>query len=102
MIPSHHLEEGNVSLRSVDVMVISPGEDIRSIASRHTGELPWALRMLLKSVGALNKNGSNLISYLLFERSYCRELIDLGYKDTIERKEEILKFLGYAEHENKL
>lgn len=97
MIPSHHLEEGNVSLRPVEVMVISPGKDIRGIASRYTGELPWALRFLLKSVGALKKNGSNLLSYVLFERGYCRELIDLGYNDTIERKEEILEFLGYTE-----
>ena len=101
MIPSHHLEEGNVSLRPVDVMVVSPSEDIRSIASRNTGDLPWALRLLLKGVGALNKNGSNLISYVLFEKGYCRELIDLGYKDTIQRKEEILEFLGYAESDDK-
>jgi len=102
MIPSHHLEEGNVSLRPVEVMVISPGKDIRSIASRYTGELPWALRLLLKSVGALKKNGSNLLSYVLFERGYCRELIDLGYSDTIERKEEILEFLGYTEQKDEV
>jgi hypothetical protein len=29
----------------------------------------------------------------LFEKPYCRELIDLGYKDAMTRKDEILQFL---------
>jgi NTE family protein len=44
-------------------------------------------------VGARRRVGANLVSYLLFERPYCRELIDLGYKDAMHRKEEILRFL---------
>jgi NTE family protein len=47
----------------------------------------------LRGLGAFNRNGSNLVSYLLFEKPFCRELIDLGYKDAMHRKEEILRFL---------
>jgi NTE family protein len=46
-------------------------------------------------VGALRRSGANVLSYLLFERSYCRALIRLGYKDTMDRKDELLAFLGY-------
>jgi len=83
------------SLRAVEVLVIAPSEDIEGIAARYINELPWSLRLLLRGVGALNKSGANFVSYLLFEKGYCRELIDMGYRDTMDRKEEVLKFLGY-------
>ena len=83
------------TLKPVDVLVIAPSEDIQTIAARYISELPLALRILLKGVGALNKSGANFVSYLLFEKGYCRELIDMGYRDTMKRKEEVLNFLGY-------
>ncbi|MEJ2567161.1 MAG: hypothetical protein P8141_14630, partial [Gammaproteobacteria bacterium] len=46
--------------------------------------------------GATTPNGANLISYLLFEQEYCRELISLGYHDALARKDEILAFLDIA------
>ena len=33
---------------------------------------------------------------LLFEPAYCRALIALGYKDTMARREEVLKFISGA------
>jgi NTE family protein len=51
--------------------------------------------MLLHMVGAMRRSGANLLSYLLFERSYCRALIRLGYEDTMARKDELTAFLGY-------
>ena len=41
----------------------------------------------------MNRNGSNLASYLLFERGFCRALIELGYEDTLKRREEMRDFL---------
>lgn len=93
LIPEEHLGEGKVTLRGVDVLVISPSEDLQLIAARYMKELPWSVRLLLRGVGALKKNGSNLVSYLLFERGYCQELIDLGYKDTIARADEVRTFM---------
>ena len=42
----------------------------------------------------MNRQGSNLASYLLFERGFCSALIELGYKDTLARSDEMLAFLG--------
>jgi NTE family protein len=49
------------------------------------------MRILLH--GALTRRGSNLVSYLLFEKEYCRALIRLGYDDTLRRRDELMRFL---------
>ena len=95
MIPGEVLERSRYPLHKVDFRVISPSEELEPIALAHAGELPRTIRALLYTVGALRRSGANLLSYLLFERSYCRALIRLGYKDTMERKDELVQFLGY-------
>ena len=63
--------------------------------------MPRTVRALLRILGAPNDDGSGLLSYLLFESAYTRELIALGYADTMARREEVAAFLnprayGYA------
>lgn len=94
LIPPKHLEQGDVTLHHVDVLVISPSEDLGQIAERYTHCLPRPMRFLLRGVGVRNHRGASLASYLLFEKAYCRRLISLGYADTMQRKEEVMKFLG--------
>ena len=95
-IMSPELREKNIMpLHEVDFRVISPSEALEQIALGYTDNLPRTIRALLYTVGALKKSGSNLVIYLLFEREYCRALIKLGYNDTMQRRDELMKFLGY-------
>jgi NTE family protein len=94
LIPSHILEEGGVKLKQINTLCISPSEDIDLIARNHVHHLPWTIRALLRGIGAYRKEGSSLISYLLFEKPYCCELIELGYKDAMNQKTELQQFLG--------
>jgi NTE family protein len=87
------LREAGLPLRQIKVLVISPSQPIERMVVRHVHELPWTVRFLLRGIGAMNRNGSNLASYLLFEAGYCRALIDLGYQDTMARRAELLEFL---------
>jgi NTE family protein len=88
------LRDHGVPLRPVDVFVIYPSEPIERIAMRHVHALPRTIRLLLRAVGATSRNGSNLASYLLFEAPFCRALIDLGYRDTVTRRDELLRFFA--------
>jgi NTE family protein len=52
------------------------------------------LRYLLKGIGAAGHSGEDLLSYLAFEPTYVRRVMDLGYEDTMARRGEVADFLG--------
>ncbi|MDX2464255.1 MAG: patatin-like phospholipase family protein [Porticoccus sp.] len=93
LIDENEREKQGITLRQVDVQVIYPSQNLGALAQQHAHELPWTLRILMRSLGAYSKNNSSLLSYLLFEQGYCRALIDLGYKDTLDKREEIEQLL---------
>lgn len=80
-------------LRHIDSLVLLPTEDPGAIAARHARQMPRTVRSLLRIMGAANGEGSGLLSYLLFESGYTRELIALGYADTTGRRDEVARFL---------
>jgi NTE family protein len=86
----------STDMRHIDILVITPSQPLEKVAERHIARLPWTIRILLRAAGVMRRSGANLVSYLLFDRYYCRALIDLGYQDALKRREEILAFLGYA------
>lgn len=94
LIPPEKLREAGLPLRQIKVLVISPSQPIERMVVRHVNELPWTVRFLLRGIGAMNRNGSNLASYLLFEAGYCKALIELGYHDTMARRAELVEFLS--------
>ncbi|MGH8254243.1 MAG: patatin-like phospholipase family protein, partial [Steroidobacteraceae bacterium] len=79
-------------LRHVEATIILPSEDLRRIAARHAADLPRSLRTLMRTMGAYNANGTQLMSYLMFESSYTRDLIRLGYADGMARRADLQQF----------
>jgi NTE family protein len=96
LIPQDKLSDSGVQLRPVKVLFITPSQPIERIAARFIHELPRTVRFILRPTGALNRSGSNLASYLLFEESFCRALIDLGYQDTVSRAAEVKELFEAA------
>lgn len=97
LIAPEKLVEAGLPLRPVRICFISPSQSIERIAARFVHELPRTVRFLLRPTGALNRAGSNLASYLLFEAPFTRALIDLGYQDTAARAREVREFFAGTE-----
>jgi NTE family protein len=87
------MERNPEGLRHIESLLITPGADLSAIAARHARRMPRTVRSLLRIMGSRGGDGSELLSYLLFESGYTRELIALGHADTMVRREEVVAFL---------
>ena len=79
--------------RPIETLHLRPSIDIAEIAQAQYQSMPTLLRFLLNILGAKNHSG-DLLSFLLFEPEFTRELIDLGYQDTLVMAGEVYKFFA--------
>lgn len=68
--------------RPITTLHLRPSRSMSAVAEQHYTAMPALLRYLLNILGAKNKSG-DLLSFLLFEREFTRELFELGYQDTM-------------------
>jgi NTE family protein len=94
-IPAERRTNDVRALRTIETLVIRPSRWMDIIAAAHAKELPRTMRFLMRRLGVLEPNGARVLSYLLFERGYCRRLMHLGFSDAISQRSNILSFLGY-------
>jgi len=90
LLPEHARQQSR--LKKIDSLVIRPSRDLREVTHEHMHEIPRAVRMLLRSMGGWGRDW-RMASYLLFESSYCMELIRLGYQDGMNASQDIRNFL---------
>jgi len=88
------------SLKPIEVLVIAPSQRLDDIAAKHLGALPLPIRTMLRGIGVQGQGddarGAALASYLLFESAYTRELMALGVRDTVQRRDDVIAFFGWA------
>lgn len=87
-------EGAHPELKSVPILMIKPSRDLGKMSAEHVKELPQMLRYLLRGIGVAGNEGTDLLSYLAFDASYTKPLVELGYDDTMKMKEEIKRFIG--------
>lgn len=82
--------------RKIDALVVRPSVDIGELAADHLRSNRVRFR---KSVGQafmrmldVGSRDADLASYLMFDGSFARRLIDLGRKDAHEQRDEIASF----------
>lgn len=92
LIPPEKRKE-SASLKQIPVMALRPSQDLGQLAKGTLHEFPTLIRFLLRGVGAKEDKGWDLLSYLAFEKVYTTQLLELGYDDTIRRRDEILRFV---------
>ena len=94
LIASERLIEHGMNVAHVDALVLGPSRDLAELAVGYGRHLPAGVRYLLRGLGGTEGTGANLLSYLLFDRHYCRALMALGHADAMARRGEIDAFLG--------
>jgi NTE family protein len=96
-VPPDHRVGPVKRMRAIDTMLIVPSRDLREIAYEHRRDMPVPLRILLRGIRGHSSPENRLLSFLLFEQSYTRALIDLGYKDAMAVKDNLLDFVSGAD-----
>jgi NTE family protein len=83
-------------MRCVTPAVVSPSEDLALVAQRFAHRMPRTVRYLLEGLGTPDAQSADLMSYLLFDSSYTRAVIDVGYRDADARAAELEELLRKA------
>ncbi|MGB5352821.1 MAG: patatin-like phospholipase family protein [Woeseia sp.] len=95
--PQNERRDALKDVRPIDTMVVLPSEDLREIAYEQRLAMPRPVRALLRGIGGRGANGSRLLSFLMFEKEYTSRLIDLGYRDAMEVRDELRAFVTGAD-----
>jgi len=77
--------------RPVQTLHLRPSMDVGDMAQAQYKSMPALLRFLLNALGAKHHSG-DLLSFLLFEKEFTRELIQLGISDTLLNQDAVLEF----------
>lgn len=88
--------------RHVSCLSVRPSEDIGRLASEHVrkgryrGD-PFVAKRLFGLLDFGVGNEADLASYLLFDGTFCRQLIEMGRADAHARRDELMSFFGTQE-----
>lgn len=93
-LPGRYVQLDGSIIQPVDKVVITPSVDVRDIVSRHMHRFPKSMKVVLRVLGAHKPEGRQISSYLLFESSFCQELIELGYSDGKSQMRSIERLLA--------
>jgi NTE family protein len=89
-IPNPAIKE---PMHEVSPYVIHPSVDLAEVAELHGHRMPRFVRYLMEGLGTSRSQSADLMSYLLFDSHYTRELVEIGYKDASDQIDQIEHFL---------
>jgi len=91
-VPGERLGAAGLDLRPIPVLALQPSQDLGRLAGDEYHRFPSMLRYFLKGIGVTKDSGFDLLSYLAFEPVYVARVMELGYADTLARRDEVEAF----------
>ena len=91
--PSEAADGTPEPMRIVEPFALGPSEDLALVAERCAHRMPRVLRYVMDGLGTPDAQSADLMSYLLFDGSYTRTLIDIGYADASRSIDELEHFI---------
>lgn len=88
-VPERTRRKHNIELNEVELLEISPSDELNILAQEHYDELPRAMARYIKP-----ESSGTVLSLLLFEKGFCTALYELGYRDAMEKETAIRKFFN--------
>jgi NTE family protein len=86
-------DEERGGFRRVDLLVLRPSCDLARLAEGYERRLPRAFRFLTRGLGTREAMRPDMLSLLLFDPEYVRQLIEIGEADAEHRADELTAFL---------
>lgn len=83
----------NQNLREIHIAHIQPSQAPSELAEARVQGLPPLLRFLISGLGSPHES-AEILSYLTFDPIYLNALVDLGYKDLLKQKENLIQLLA--------
>jgi len=80
-------------LRQIGLLLLRPSRDLGAMSRGYRSRLPPLLAAVVRNMGGRRVRAADFVSYLLFDRRYTTDLMDLGYHDTMARRDEVAMFL---------
>lgn len=96
LIPLRAAREARLTLRPIRTLMIGPSEDLGAMAQPYLRHFPAKIRYLLRGLGADQPDDPDLLSYILFDRHYCAELVELGVQDALKQQADVAAFCAEA------
>jgi NTE family protein len=96
LVSSGQLSNGNASMPSLRVVKpfsIAPSADLALVAAAFAHRMPFPIRYAMDGLGMPDAQSADLMSYLLFDSSFTRALLDIGYHDATAKIDQIEEFL---------
>ena len=80
-------------LRTIDLLVVRPSEDLGRLANAYEAELPKGFRFFTRGLGTRETRSNDMLSLVMFQTDYVKKLIELGETDALAKRKEIEAFL---------
>ena len=87
------VDRPTAGFRPVDVLWLRPSQRVRELAAELADRIPPVVHYLMRGLGS-EAAVTELASYLLFDRSFCGQLMELGRLDVAAEREQIAAFFA--------